>query len=219
MSDAPKTGVCMPFSRLGSCRYGINCSSNHVKPSNLEEMKIFVLLNLLPNDFLATQSEQEIEEIYVSLFNTFNKFGEVRDIIINRNSKSLFIDGNVYVQYANEGSLKHCLESFSDNLQFNGHFVEFNVVSQIRDLSEIVCKYYHQSTCTNDNCTGIHYHRFPEEQWAEVDAAPNGRKFSIRDKLLLTSHKIWSGGRESRQNEPGNSLDGRDVHGNGARYR
>lgn len=187
-----QTNVCLPFTRLGSCRYGINCLHSHFKPDNLEPMRIFVLLNLLPHDMLINMSQNEVEDIYISLFNTFNKFGEVRDIIINTNDKSLFIDGNVYVQFANEGSLQKCLLKFNDTLQFNGHFVEINVISQIKDLSEIVCKYYHQSTCTNENCTGIHYYKFNEETWDAIDSNPNGRKFSIRDKLILTSHKIWS---------------------------
>ncbi|XBW37956.1 hypothetical protein QEN19_003541 [Hanseniaspora menglaensis] len=223
-NNQQQNSVCLPFARLGSCRYGINCLNTHTKPVNLEEMKIFVLLNLLPHDFLIEKTEREVEKIYLSLFNTFNKFGEVRDIIINTNNKSLFIDGNVYVQFANEGSLNVCLQKFSEALQFNGNFVEINVISQIKDLSEIVCKYYHQSNCTNDNCTGIHYHRFKEELWDIVDLNPNARKFTIRDKLILVSHKMWSStsasnGRtyNSRQNNRnnigyGNNHENRNIN-------
>lgn len=191
-NNQQQSNICLPFGRLGSCRYGINCLNTHEKPDDLGKMRIFVLLNLLPHDFLIKSTEEKVSSIYVSLFNTFNKFGEVRDIIINTNNRSLFIDGNVYVQFAQEGALQKCLLKFSDNLQFNGNFVEINVISQIKDLSEIVCKYYHQSACTNENCTGIHYYKFQERPWEIEQCNLNGRLFSLRDKLIITSHKIWS---------------------------
>ena len=160
--------TCVSFARQGSCKFGVNCNNTHFKPSDISQYKIFVLLNLLPKDYIEDLSTEEIKSIYVSLFNTFNKFGEIKDIIININDKGMFLDGNVYIQFVNENSLKTCLDKFRDDLQFDGRFVENNVITGIRDLSEIICKNYHLGTCTHESCSGVHYYRFEEEEWREI---------------------------------------------------
>ncbi|KAF0272362.1 hypothetical protein FOG51_02516 [Hanseniaspora uvarum] len=185
--------TCVSFARQGSCKFGVNCNNTHFKPSDISQYKIFVLLNLLPKDYIEDLSTEEIKSIYVSLFNTFNKFGEIKDIIININDKGMFLDGNVYIQFVNENSLKTCLDKFRDDLQFDGRFVENNVITGIRDLSEIICKNYHLGTCTHESCSGVHYYKFEEEEWREILEDPkSNRKFTIRDKLILISHKMWS---------------------------
>ncbi|KAL6935687.1 uncharacterized protein HGUI_01833 [Hanseniaspora guilliermondii] len=205
MNNYYANNACNSFSRQGSCKFGMNCNNKHVKPVDISQYKIFVLLNLLPKDYLETLSKDDIKSIYISLFNTFNKFGEIKDIIININDKGMFLDGNVYIQFVNENSLKTCLNKFRDDLQFEGRFVENNVITGINDLSEIVCKNYHLGACTHESCSGIHYYKFDEEEWKEVlEDSRSSRKFTIRDKLILISHKMWSSGISSNMQRNNN---------------
>lgn len=202
----------------------MNCNNKHVKPKDISQYRIFVLLNLLPKDYIETLSKEEIKAIYTSLFNTFNKFGEIKDIVININDKGLFLDGNVYIQFVNENSLKTCLDKFRDDLQFEGRFVENNVITGINDLSEIVCKNYHLGTCTHESCSGIHYYKFDEEEWKEVlDDSRSNRKFTIRDKLILISHKMWSSGTSSNvqrnSNRTYNNGNKSSSYSGGSRFR
>ena len=224
MNNFHATNVCNSFSRQGSCKFGRNCNNKHVKPTDITQYRIFVLLNLLPKDYLETLSKEEIKSIYISLFNTFNKFGEIKDIIINANDKGMFLDGNVYIQFVNENSLKTCLDKFRDDLQFEGRFVENNVITGINDLSEIVCKNYHLGTCTHESCSGIHYYKFDEEEWKEVlEDSRSNRKFTIRDKLILISHKMWSSGISSHaprnNNRTYNNGNKGSTYSAGSRFR
>ncbi|XP_062551276.1 U2 small nuclear ribonucleoprotein auxiliary factor 35 kDa subunit-related protein 2 isoform X2 [Armigeres subalbatus] len=109
----PGGNACVFFKKVGACRYGARCSSDHATPGLSE-------LLLLPNFFahpaldhqqhpeygLDSSIEFDDDELYrcykeffFDIIEEFESFGKIAGIFVTRNYEP-HLRGNVYVQYA-----------------------------------------------------------------------------------------------------------------------
>ncbi|XP_065084359.1 U2 small nuclear ribonucleoprotein auxiliary factor 35 kDa subunit-related protein 2 isoform X2 [Ochlerotatus camptorhynchus] len=125
----PDRDACVFFGKVGACRYGARCSSNHPTPGLSE-------LLLVPNFFahpaldhqqhpeygLDSSIEFDDDELYrcyseffLDIVEEFESFGAITGIFVCRNYEP-HLRGNVYVQYA---SLRAAAKAYQ---RMNGRF-------------------------------------------------------------------------------------------------
>uniref|UniRef100_A0A8D8HS53 U2 small nuclear ribonucleoprotein auxiliary factor 35 kDa subunit-related protein 1 n=1 Tax=Culex pipiens TaxID=7175 RepID=A0A8D8HS53_CULPI len=169
----PGANACGFFGKIGVCRYGIRCSSNHPTPGLSQ-------LLLIPNFFAhpalddrnnpeyGTDSgiefdEDELYRCYKEFFHDiiaeFESFGSIQYIFVCRNH-AVHLRGNVFIQYDSVRSAAKAQQ------RMNGRFyasrqlhVEFR--SPI-SWPAAVCGLFEQSRCQKGkNCNYLHLMRNP----------------------------------------------------------
>ncbi|XP_058819007.1 U2 small nuclear ribonucleoprotein auxiliary factor 35 kDa subunit-related protein 2 isoform X2 [Topomyia yanbarensis] len=125
----PGGNPCVFFGKVGACRYGIRCSSNHQTPGLSE---LIMMANFFAHPALDDQQHKEYgndaslefdekelnrfyNEFFFDIIDEFESFGPIRGIFVCRNYEP-HLRGNVFIEY---GDMRSAAKAYQ---RMNGRF-------------------------------------------------------------------------------------------------
>ncbi|XP_050734119.1 U2 small nuclear ribonucleoprotein auxiliary factor 35 kDa subunit-related protein 2-like [Eriocheir sinensis] len=177
----PKREPCPFFTKTGACRFGVQCSREHVYP---ERSHTILLPNMYSHfgmdhlameekdsDILLEYSESEMYQLFREFFEDvlpeFQRCGKVVQFKVCANV-SPHLRGNVYVQFMNEDdALKACA-------LFNGRWYAGRQMTcyqvTIEKWRYALCGLYWRKQCPKgDHCNFLHAYRNPGNVFWQAD--------------------------------------------------
>ncbi|XP_055540263.1 U2 small nuclear ribonucleoprotein auxiliary factor 35 kDa subunit-related protein 1 isoform X2 [Wyeomyia smithii] len=192
---------CSFFSKIGSCRYGLRCSSDHQTPS-LSELILIPNFFAHPalddqqhpeygNDLAIEFDEDELNRCYRDFFfdiiEEFEQFGTITTIFTCRNFEP-HLKGHVFIQY---NDMRSAAKAFQ---RMNGRFyasrqlhIEFR--SPIAWTSA-VCGLFEQSRCQKGKvCNYLHLmvnpvSKYRYDHFKELQSARSSRRLCERTPMI-----------------------------------
>ena len=216
-TSAPKPKqVCNFYEKVGSCRFGDNCSREHRK---VDSSKILLLSGMFStfafdiveraqktsqgdiDDMWMEYSDADLYDEFVEFYNdvipeleTYGKLNQFK-VCCNRDKHLL---GNVYVQYKHE---KDAVHAFS---KLNGRFYGGKALSVkyilIKSWKSAICGlHYHNRSCPRGyHCNFLHVFKEPSRRFYDMDISDSAE---FRHKRRNSSYSERSRHRRSEYRE------------------
>ncbi|KAL6939156.1 hypothetical protein ACO0RG_002983 [Hanseniaspora osmophila] len=172
-SNGPQ--VCSFFLTYGICRYGNNCTREHIEPQN----SVTLLLERFYDKQLLLA--QPFDALYLDIFQQMHNYGKILDLVVCENDTD-HLRGNVYVRFE---KTEDCLKAFHDinNKWYNKKPV-YARLTNITRLSNLVCPVHSSGKA----CAKRNQNNEPMECFQLHVKSPSK---NLKKEVLLANHKFY----------------------------
>ncbi|KAA6375488.1 MAG: putative Splicing factor U2af 38 kDa subunit [Streblomastix strix] len=150
---------CPFYFKMGACRFGDNCSRQHVRPPHSQT----VILSHMYQNPLAFEDcskfgkevlEAHFEMFYEDVFLELEKIGKIEEMEVVDNICDHML-GNVYVKFYDEDDAENCVKKINGR-KFGGRTVVAEL-SPVTDFKDARCKQFEIGECNRGGqCNFMH---------------------------------------------------------------